>query len=96
MWSILAMKPIEIALIKTEYCEDIAKSKNTNRLKCLILLCYGVELCKTLKMMNKRFKSRLAKRNFIFGVKYAVFIKKEHEGFKNCDFCYIWSNDHMQ
>ena len=35
-------------------------------------------------------------KKFHFWVKYTVFIKNEHEVLKNSDFCYTWSNDHIQ
>ena len=35
-------------------------------------------------------------KKFHFWVKNAVLIKNENEFLKNSDFCYTWSNDHIQ
>ena len=35
-------------------------------------------------------------KKFHFWVKNAVFIKNENDFLKNSDFCYTWSNDHIQ
>ena len=35
-------------------------------------------------------------KKFHFLVKYAVLIKNENKFLKKSDFCYTWSNDHIQ
>ena len=77
----------KITLMKnSEFCEDMSKSKNANRvtfiiylwLKCLIFHSFWVELCKTIEMEGQEIKisTRMKKNNF--WVKYTVFIIKEN------------------
>ena len=35
-------------------------------------------------------------KKYHFWVKYTVSIKNENEVLKNSDFCYTWTNDHIQ
>ena len=66
------------------------------RLKCLIFLCFWVELCKTLGKDEQEIKISSHMKKFHFWVKNAVFIKNKNEFLKNSDFWYTWSNDHIQ
>ena len=68
------------------FSEDISKKKckscNINHihgLKCLIFLCFWVELCKTLERDGQEIKVSTCMKIFHFYlVKYAVFIKNEN------------------
>ena len=97
----------KITLMKNWFLwRHVKKRKNANRvlfinhipwLKCLIFLCFWVELCKTLEKDGQEIKISTRMKKFHFWVKYAVFIKNKNEFFeKNSDFWYTWSNDHIQ
>ena len=45
---------------------------------------------------RQEIKISIRMTKFHFWVKYAVFIKNENDFFLNSDFCYTWSNDHIQ
>ena len=57
-----------------------------------------VEICKTLQRDGQDIKIQVSIRmtKFRFWIKYTVFIENENEVLKNSDFCYTWSNDHIQ
>ena len=48
------------------------------RLKCLIFLCFCVELCKTLEKDGQEIKISTRMKKFHFWVINAVFIKNEN------------------
>ena len=112
MWSYGTIEPswtIEIASEDNTY-ENLwilwrhvkfkkCKSGNINHilwLKCLIFLCFWVELWKTFENNGQGIKISIRMKKCHFWVKNAVFIKNENEILKNSDFCYTWSNDHIQ
>ena len=87
-----------------EFCEDMSKSKKIKSciksdiplIKCLIFLCFWVELCKSPENDGPEIKISTRMKKFNFWVKFTVFIKNENEFLKNSDFCYTWSKDHIQ
>ena len=75
----------------SEFCEDMSKSKNANRVSLIIhlwlkYLSFWVELCKTLERDGQEIKISTCMKKFHFWVKYTVFIKNENEVLKNLIF----------
>ena len=66
------------------------------QLKCLIFLCFGVELCNTLEKDEQEIIISTLMKKFYFWVKYSVFIKNENEFLENSDFWYTASNNPTQ
>ena len=61
------------------------------RQKCLIFLCFWVDLFDTLEKDGQEIKITTGMKKFHFWVKYAVFIKNENEFLKNSDFLYTYT-----
>ena len=53
-------------------------------------------IMKTLESDGQEIQISTRIKKFHFWVKSAVFIENENEFLKNSDFCYNWSNDHIQ
>ena len=64
--------------------------------KCLIFLCFRLELFKNLESDGQEIKISTRMKKFYFYVKYDVFSENESEILKNSYFSYTWSNDHIQ
>ena len=86
-----------------DFCEDMSKSKNANRLSLIIYLelnvffmCFWVELCKTLEKDWLEIKISTRMKKFQFWVKNAVFINNKNDSFLNSDFWFTWLSDHSQ
>ena len=93
MWSYGTIEPSSSTEIasednayeNSEFCEDMSKWKNPNRvifiiylrLICLIFQSFLLELYKTLESDWQEIKISTRIKKFHFGVKYAVFIEKK-------------------
>ena len=95
----------KIILMKnSEFCEDMSKSKNVNCvtliiylwLKWLVFSQFLTWIMQNTRKDGQEIKISTRMKKFHFWVKYAVFIKNDHEVLKNFNFCYTWSYHHIQ
>ena len=80
--------------VKIKKCKSCIIN-HIHRLKCLISLCFWVELNKALEKDGQEIKISTRMKKFHFWVKNAVLIKTGNEFLKKSDVWYTWSNDHI-